>query len=85
MRRNPADLLALSVNVRRRVCASDGIVTQLVTHPRLGGFIVTACVQSPAKVPGTVPWPGMACSQGPSEHGKVQPRWCRLLGVIGAG
>ena len=49
VRRTTADLPKLSVSVRRRVWASGGIVTQLVTHARLGERMVIACLQSTPK------------------------------------
>jgi hypothetical protein len=54
VRRTAADLPVLSVRVPRRVWAAGGIVTQLVTHSRLGECRVTACLQSPCTVSSTV-------------------------------
>jgi len=40
------DLLQASASVHRRTYAAGGIVTQLVTHSRLGAHMVTACLQN---------------------------------------
>jgi hypothetical protein len=45
IRKLPSGLPELSVSVRRGVRAPGGIVTQLVTHARLGERMMIACLQ----------------------------------------